>query len=216
MSRLAGIATLCGAAICGTGACAQPAAAERPLGRAMARAASALAAIIHGDARKVARARTTGAVLATRCCSTRALSVYYRAGPWSYLPWYGAYELKLETKRHFLGSVTVSYFPTAASWHYGAPTQGEGPSYSFTIDSPDGHRGWRFSALDGFFGCGEPPPQIGGCEGFSQALGFDERQGTTREFAALFEQAIVVVRKAQRHAPISGENLFSVTPRTRS
>ena len=213
MSRLTGIATMCSAAICGGCACAQPAAAEQQLGRAMAHAAGALAAIIRADARKVARAGDSGAVLAARDHRTRALRVYYRARPWSYLPWYGAYELQIRMARAFLGAVTISYFPTPARWSYGAPAEGEGPSYSFTLSSPERHHGWRLSAMDSFFGCTSHAPAPRGCEGLSQALSFDESEGREAEFRALFKQAIVVLQKAERHAPISGENVFSVAPR---
>lgn len=210
MRRLAGIATVCGAAIWGSGSLTDNAAAERPLGRAMAHAARGLAAIIRDDARRIARSHATGAVISKRCCGTRVLDVYYRAAPWSYLPWFGAYELKLETRRAFLRSVSISYFPTEASWSYGSPSKGEGPTYSFTITPPNRGEGWRFSALDSFFGCGATLPARGGtCEGLSQAIGFDERQGSASRFDALFEQAVVVTQKARRHAPISGENLFS-------
>ena len=212
MSRVARIATVCSAAICGGAACAQPAAAERPLGRTMARAARGLAGIVQADARRLARSEQTGAVVSRRCCHTRALRVFYRSRPWGYLPWFGAYELTLTSTRDFLGAVSISYFPTPPSWPYGAPAQREGPTYSFTITGPGRHRGWSFSATDSFLGCGErspsPLPSIGVCEGSSQAIGFDERRGSAREFSRLFRQAIVVTQKARRHEPISGENLF--------
>lgn len=210
MGRLAGIATACGAAVCSTAACAQPAAAERPLGRTMARAARGLAGIIRADARKVGRAAQTGAVVSRHCCQTRALHVFYRSPPDRDLPWHGAYELTLRTSRRFLSSVTVAYFPTQAKFSYGSPSQREGPTYSFTISSP-GHqrRGWSFSAMDSFLGCaGDRPAPSGLCEGSSQAIGFGEAQGSAREFARLFRQAVVVTQKAERHEPISGENLF--------
>jgi len=215
MRPLTRIATMCGAAICGGTTSTQPAGAELPLGRAMARAAGTLAGIIRADARRISRARSSGAVIARRSRGTRQLRVYYRAGPPTHRPWYGAYELKLRTTRRFLDAVTISYFPTAASWGYGAPAQGEGPSYSFRLLAPGHHRGWRFSAADSFLGCGAQRPAPGQCEGLSQALGFDEAQGGKREFEALFKQAILVVEKAERHAPISGENLFSATPHRR-
>lgn len=214
MSRLAGIATVCGAAVCGGAACATPpAAAERPLGRSMARAARGLSAIVRGDARRLGRATQTGAVLSRRCCQTRVLRVFYRSPPYKYLPWHGAYELKLRTTRNFLGAVSISYFPTPAVWSYGSAPQREGPTYSFTITAPRRHSGWSFSVMDSFLGCAESPAPAGPCEGSSQAIGFDEAEGDRREFGRLFRQALVVAQKAERHEPISGEDLFPEPPR---
>ncbi len=179
----------------------------------MARAARGLAAIVRADARRLSLAGQTGAVISRRCCHTRALHVFYRSPPYTYLPWYGAYELTLTSTRSFLGSVSVTYFPTPRNWLYGGPPQREGPSYSFTIKAPNHDRGWRFSAIDSFLGCPQSRTAASVCEGSSQAIGFDERQqGNAQEFARLFRQAIVVVQKAERHAPISGENLFPNPP----
>jgi len=215
MGRLAGIAGACGAAICGTGMAAQPATAaparaERPLGRAMAQAARVLATIIRHDARRISSASATGAVLGERRRGARVLRVFYRSRPRGYLPWYGAYELKLRTHRTHVDRVTVSYFPTEASWSYGGPPAREGPTYAFTI-SRDGRSGWRFSALDSMFACQSPSTVAGSCEGLSQGLGFGERQGSMREFKALYRQALVVAHKGKRHRAISGENLFAAS-----
>jgi hypothetical protein len=174
----------------------------------MARAARGLSALVRADARKLAGAGQTGALVSRHCCRTRALQVFYRSPPYSYLPWHGAYQLTIRTARDFLASVSVSYFPTPAQWAYGAPAQREGPSYSFTITAPGRHHGWSFSATDSFIGCAGSPSKPGVCEGASQALGFGEGEGEISEFRRLYRQAIVVVQKAERHAPISGENLF--------
>jgi len=175
----------------------------------MARAARSLAAIVRADGSRLAAARSSGAVVSRRCCSTRTIHVFYRSRPHAYLPWYGAYELTLRTSRTLFGAVTVSYFPTAANWTFGAPPQHLGPSYSFSIRSPGRHRGWSFAASDTFLGCEAQPGTPSVCEGFSQAVAFEEAHGLEREFRRLFRQAIVVVHKAQRHEAISGENLFS-------
>lgn len=212
MSRVAGIATVFGAAICGGAAAAQPSAAERPLGRTIARAARGLTAIVRADARRLSRAAQTGAVVSRRCCRTRALHLFYRSPPFTYLPWSGAYELTLTTTRSFLGSVSVSYFPTPRDWLYGGSPQREGPTYSFTIRAPNSRRGWSFSAIDSFLRCPRAPAGATVCEGSSQAIGFDERHGNAREFTRLFRQALVVAQKAEHHAPISGENLFPGPP----
>ena len=211
MRRLTGIATACGAAVCAAPVSPQPAGArvERPLGRAMSRAAKTIAAIVGRDARQIARGDATGAVLAKHCCRTRTLDVYYRSPPSKNLPWHGAYDLRVRSKRRFLESVTVSFFPTQSRWSYGDASRGTGPSYSFTIRSPNRHRGWRFEADDSFFGCGVPSPPSGTCQGLSQAVSFDERQGTGHEFANLYRQALKVSRKAHRHDAISGQNLFT-------
>ncbi len=175
----------------------------------MARAARSLAASVRADARRLAAAGSNGAVVSRRCCSTRTIHVFYRSRPHSYLPWYGAYELTLRTSRTLFGAVTVSYFPTAANWTFGAPPQRLGPSYSFSVRSPGRHRGWSVTASDTFVGCEAQPGTASVCEGFSQAVAFEAALGPEREFRRLFRQAIVVVHKAERHAVISGENLFS-------
>jgi hypothetical protein len=174
----------------------------------MARAARGLSALVRADASRLAGAAQTGALVSRNCCHTRALQVFYRSPPYGYLPWHGAYELVIRTARHFVASVSVSYFPTPANWAYGAPGQREGPSYSFTITAPGRRGGWSFSATDSFIGCTGSPSKPGVCEGSSQAIGFGEGQGGAHEFGRLYRQAIVVVQKAERHAPISGENLF--------
>lgn len=209
MRRLTGIATMCGAAICGGGACTQPAAAERPLGRAMAQAARALVAIIRHDARRISRAGSNGALIASRHRGRRTIDVFFRARPTRAHPWHGAYELKLQIRHHHLAAVTISYFPTEGSWCYGSASQGEGPSYSFTISPPGSSRGWRFSALDSFFGCGAGPAPSSGCEGLSQAVGYGEREGNVREFRVLAGQAIAVAHRAPRHRPLARVNLFA-------
>jgi len=174
----------------------------------MGRAARGLVAIIRRDARRLSGGRRTGALVSARSGRTRALRVYYRSPPFSYLPWHGAYELTLTSASDRLGAVSVAYFPTPAGWTYGAPGQAEGPSYSFTITAPGRRRGWSFTAMDSFLGCPGPSVPRGVCEGSSQAIGFDEAQGHAREFSRLYRQAVVVAQKAERHEPISGEDLF--------
>ena len=210
MARLAGIASVCGAAICGAGPLAQPSAAERPLGEAMSRAAARLSALIRRDAKRIGAGRSTGAVLARRCCQTRALKVLYRARVHRRGAFAGAYELDLRFRGRFLVEVGVSFFPTPPGWHYGAPGQREGPSYSFTLKSPNRESGWHFRALDSYLACPQPP-QGGLCEGSSQGIGFEERHGHTPEFRALFHQALRVARRAEQHRAIAPVNLFSVT-----
>lgn len=210
MTRLAGIAGVCGAAVCGAGSLAQAAAAERPLGEAMSRAAAKLSRIIRRDAARIGAGQSSGAVLARRCCGTRVLHVFYRARPYGGAGFEGAYELNLRFAGRFLVDARVSFFPTPPAWHYGAPPQREGPSYSFTLKSPNRQRGWRVSALDSYLVC-PPAPQADLCEGSSQGIGFEEHHGDERELGALFRQAMRVARRAEHHRPITEINLFSTT-----
>ncbi len=162
-----------------------------------------LAGIVRHSARMAGRGRPAG-VVTVRCCGHRTLAVYYRSRPRAGLPWHGTYQFTLQRRGSFLESVGVAFFPTGPRWSYGAAGSREGPRYEFTISSPRASRGWRLQVSDSFLACPPSSSLARQCDGFSDALALGERQLGARRLNALVRQALHVVRKARRRAPISG------------
>ena len=169
----------------------------------LSRSAHMLAEIVRHSAHMAGRGSPAG-VVTVRCCGHRTLAVYYRSRPRSGLPWHGTYQMTLRRRGAFLESVGVAFFPTGPRWSYGAPGSREGPRYAFTISSPRRARGWRLEVADSFLACPPSSSLARQCDGFSDALALGERQLGARRLNALVGQALKVVRKARRRAPISG------------
>ncbi len=176
---------------------------HHPRAHTLSHSAGMLAGIVRDSARTAGRARPAG-VVTIRCCGSRTLAVYYRSRPRAGLPWHGTYTLTLRRRGSFLESVGIAFFPTGPRWSYGAAGSREGPRYEFTISSPRHSRGWRLQVSDSFLACPPSPTPARQCEGFSDALALGEDQLGARRVNALVRQALRIVRKARRRAPISG------------
>jgi hypothetical protein len=213
--RLAALAAAAAAALVLAAALAQlcpVAQAARADRHALLRSAHLLAGIVRHSARMAGRGRPAG-VVTIRCCRRRTLAVYYRSRPRPGLPWHGTYELKLRRRGAFLESVGIAFFPTAASWSYGAAGSREGPRYEFTISAPRRSRGWRLNVSESYFACPPASSVAAQCDGFSDAFSLGERQLGARRLSSLVKQALGVVRKARRRVPISGAEAAAATLR---
>ncbi len=181
----------------------------------LSRSAHMLAGIVRHSAHMAGRGSPAG-VVTIRCCGHRTLAVYYRSRPRSGLPWHGTYELTVRRRGSFLVSVGVTFFPTGPNWSYGAAGSREGPRYEFTISSPRHSRGWRLQVSDSFLSCPPSSSAARQCEGFSDALAIGEGQLGARRVNALVRQALRVVGKARRRAPISGTEAATAGEAVRS
>jgi hypothetical protein len=208
MRRAVGLAVCALTAWCGLASAGPAAASARPSAASLAHSAHILAALVRRSAHGAGRDRSSG-VVTIRCCGHRVLDVYYRARPHARVPWHGTYELELTRRGAFLESVQVSFFPTAAKWAFGGASAHEGPRYAFTIASPRRGRGWHLTVADSFLGCGPSSGAARQCEGFSDELSLGQAQLRTRQFKALFSEALRVVRKANRHVPISSADVVA-------
>lgn len=153
-----------------------------------------LAARIQAAARRRGSTAMTSVKVITGCCGVRALEVFERARPGS-VPRYGVYYLGLVTKPGGrIEKITLSEDTTKRGYRLGAAT--DGPEYSFGLGP--GHGNWSIVV-------GHAHHHDDRYTTEKVAYHYEEAQLTAEGLQALYAQALAVLTKAERHAPVSEE-----------
>lgn len=156
--------------------------------------AEGLAARIRADAQRGDSAAMTSVKVVKGCCGVRVLAVYERARPGRFAR-YGAYNLELVIGRvGKIEKIEITEYTTHRDYHFKRETGS--PTYSIDIGSAAEH--WSIG-----IGHAYHPDDI--YTTGKVAYHYEEAQLTAVELQTLFTQALAVLTKAERHAPVSKE-----------